>query len=238
LRARARRLSRQCGRLGLIVVDYLQLMAATSSGENRATEISEISRSLKALAKELDCPVIALSQLNRSLEQRPNKRPVMSDLRECVTGDTIVVLSDGRRVPIAELVGTQPEVLAMTADRKIVPASSDRVWSVGTKPVFRVSLASGRALRATAEHRIVAGAGWTTVRQLRVGDRVAMARTIPVRASGVDWSDEQIILLAEQLVLSGHGDRRQPKAVDAWLRQLGVFGQRSHEKRVPGDTFR
>ncbi|MCD6679339.1 MAG: replicative DNA helicase [Burkholderiaceae bacterium] len=82
LRARARRLSRQCGRLGLIVVDYLQLMSATSSGENRATEISEISRSLKALAKELDCPVIALSQLNRSLEQRPNKRPVMSDLRE------------------------------------------------------------------------------------------------------------------------------------------------------------
>jgi len=82
LRARARRLSRQCGRLGLIVVDYLQLMSASSSGENRATEISEISRSLKALAKELDCPVIALSQLNRSLEQRPNKRPVMSDLRE------------------------------------------------------------------------------------------------------------------------------------------------------------
>src|SRR5690606_1110521 len=69
-------------------------------------------------------------------------------------------------------------------------------------------------------------------------DRVAMARTIPVRASGVDLSDEQIILLAEQLVLSGHGDRRQPKAVDAWFRQLGVFGQRSHEKRVPGDTFR
>src|SRR5690606_35675412 len=82
LRARARRLSRQCGRLGLIVVDYLQLMSATSTGENRATEISEISRGLKALAKELDCPVIALSQLNRSLEQRPNKRPVMSDLRE------------------------------------------------------------------------------------------------------------------------------------------------------------
>ncbi len=82
LRGRARRLARQCGKLGLIIVDYLQLMSATSTGENRATEISEISRSLKALAKELQCPVIALSQLNRSLEQRPNKRPVMSDLRE------------------------------------------------------------------------------------------------------------------------------------------------------------
>ena len=83
LRSRARKLSRQCGQLGLVIVDYLQLMSsASASGENRATEISEISRSLKGLAKELQCPVIALSQLNRSLEQRPNKRPVMSDLRE------------------------------------------------------------------------------------------------------------------------------------------------------------
>jgi replicative DNA helicase len=82
VRARSRRLARQCGQLGLIIIDYMQLMSATSSGENRATEISEISRSLKGLAKELNCPLIALSQLNRSLEQRPNKRPVMSDLRE------------------------------------------------------------------------------------------------------------------------------------------------------------
>lgn len=82
VRARARRLHRQYGKLGLIVVDYLQLMSSTRVGENRATEISEISRALKSLAKELDVPVIALSQLNRSLEQRPNKRPVMSDLRE------------------------------------------------------------------------------------------------------------------------------------------------------------
>lgn len=82
VRARARRLMREQGQLGLIVLDYLQLMQVGGTAENRATEISEISRSLKALAKELNCPVIALSQLNRSLEQRPNKRPVMSDLRE------------------------------------------------------------------------------------------------------------------------------------------------------------
>ncbi|MEO7496464.1 MAG: replicative DNA helicase [Massilia sp.] len=82
LRARARRLSRQCGKLGLIVVDYLQLMTGSKAGDNRTAEISEISRGLKGLAKELHCPVIALSQLNRSLEQRPNKRPIMSDLRE------------------------------------------------------------------------------------------------------------------------------------------------------------
>src|SRR6185503_15931169 len=115
LRARARRKAREYGGLGLIVVDYIQLMQAAETGtENRATELSEISRGLKSMAKELKVPVIALSQLNRSLEQRPNKRPVMSDLRECVTGDTIVMLADGRRVPIRELVGTTPEVLAMT----------------------------------------------------------------------------------------------------------------------------
>ena len=96
VRARARRLQRQTGQLGLIVIDYIQLMAAPSGkqGENRATEISEISRSLKALAKELNAPVVVLSQLNRSLEQRPDKRPVMSDLREsgAIEQDADVIL--------------------------------------------------------------------------------------------------------------------------------------------------
>lgn len=82
VRSRARRLTREHGQLGLIVLDYLQLMQSPSSGENRVQQISDISRGLKALAKELNVPVIALSQLNRNLEQRPNKRPVMSDLRE------------------------------------------------------------------------------------------------------------------------------------------------------------
>ena len=82
MRSRARRIVREHGELGMIAIDYLQLMRIAGSSENRVGEISEISRSLKAIAKEFDCPVIALSQLNRSLEQRPNKRPIMSDLRE------------------------------------------------------------------------------------------------------------------------------------------------------------
>ena len=82
VRSRARRLMREHGQLGLIVLDYLQLMQSPSSGENRVQQISDISRGLKALAKELNVPVVALSQFNRNLEQRPNKRPMMSDLRE------------------------------------------------------------------------------------------------------------------------------------------------------------
>tara|TARA_A100001015_G_scaffold308280_1_gene405652 strand:- start:11524 stop:12228 length:705 start_codon:yes stop_codon:yes gene_type:complete len=82
LRSKARRLSKLAGGLGLIIVDYIQLMNSSGSNENRSTEISEITRSLKSLAKELSCPIIALSQLNRTVEQRPDKRPVMSDLRE------------------------------------------------------------------------------------------------------------------------------------------------------------
>ena len=82
LRSKARRLSKMTGGLALIVIDYIQLMSANVGGENRTTEISEITRSLKSLSKELRCPVLALSQLNRTVEQRTDKRPVMSDLRE------------------------------------------------------------------------------------------------------------------------------------------------------------
>ena len=95
IRSRARRVAREHGDLGMIVIDYLQLMQTATAVENRAGEISEISRSIKAIAKEFDCPVIAGSQLNRSLEQRPDKRPVMSDLREsgAIEQDSDVIIA-------------------------------------------------------------------------------------------------------------------------------------------------
>src|SRR5437588_4501032 len=102
IRAKARRLKSTRG-LGLIVVDYLQLMTHYGRTENRQQEVAEISRGLKLLAKELEIPVIAVSQLNRDPERRQDKRPQLSDLRECVTGDTLVSLADGRRVPSRDL---------------------------------------------------------------------------------------------------------------------------------------
>ncbi len=175
VRARARRLTRE-HKLGLIVIDYLQLMQVAGTKENRATEISEISRSLKALAKELKVPVVALSQLNRSVEQRTDKKPVMSDLRECVTGDTLVVLADGRRTPIRELVGSRPSVLALDDRQKVVSAEADLVWSVGTKAILELSLASGRKLRCTAQHRILTSDGWRTLGELTVGSTVGFVQ--------------------------------------------------------------
>ncbi len=176
LRARARRLKREHG-LGLVVVDYLQLMQVPGTRENRATEISEISRSLKALAKELHVPVVALSQLNRGVEQRPNKRPMMSDLRECVTGDTLVVLADGRRLPIRDLVGRSPEVVAVDRDGRLVAARAGPVWEVGRKRVTQVRLADGRCIRATADHRLLTDAGWQAVGDVVAGMHLVAARS-------------------------------------------------------------
>ena len=139
IRAKCRRLKQKHG-LDLVIVDYLQLMQSHRRVDSRHQEVAEISRGLKLLAKELDVPVLALSQLSRQPESRTDKRPQLSDLRECVTGDTLVVLADGRRVPIRDLVGTAPEVLAMSPTERIIAAKSERVWRVGVRLVLKVKL--------------------------------------------------------------------------------------------------
>src|SRR5690625_949031 len=231
LRSRARRLKAEQD-IGLVIIDYLQLMSGGNT-ENRQQEISNISRGLKSLARELDIPVLVLSQLSRAVESRPNKRPMLSDLRECVTGDTLVNLADGTRRPISELVGSQPDVMAMDERGRIITANSDMVWAVGEREVFAVRLASGRTRRTTAQHLWYSFDGWKPLQQLRPGERVAIARRLPESTPSAAMPDEAAAQLGQ---LIGAGS--EPAAAGAWLKELGIANQCSAGKRLPEVVFR
>ena len=185
LRSRARRLMAEHG-LGLIVIDYLQLMSGNSrlsGGENRQQEISTISRGLKVLARELDIPVLALSQLSRAVEARPNKRPLLSDLREsgCLTGDTPVYLPEcGHYVAIHELEGKSGfKVSSLNPETmKLETSKVSNAFCTGVKPVFELTTQLGRKVRATANHKFLTTRGWKRLDELR-DDPVALPRTLP-----------------------------------------------------------
>jgi replicative DNA helicase len=244
LRSKVRRLhARTPGGLGLVVVDYLQIMEPSKRAENRQVEIAAMSRALKQLARELKVPVIALSQLSRTLEGRVDKRPMLSDLRECVTGDTLVVLADGRRLPIQTLVGTTPTVLAVSTEGRIVEAESDRIWSVGTKEVFEVTFASGRRIRATGKHQFMTGSGWKRLSDLEVGARTALARQLPEPGTTVEWPDDQLVFLGQMIgdgsYLSGQ-PMRYTSSSDANSDAVRAAAERAfgaHEKRIPEEVF-
>ncbi len=211
MRSQARRLQAEVGaELGLIIIDYLQLMEG--AGDNRVQEISRITRSIKGLARELSVPIIALSQLSRGVESRTNKRPMLSDLREsgCLTGDSLVTLADsGVQVPIRELVGKSGfAVWALNeATMQLERAVVSNAFSTGVKPVWRLQTRLGRTIRATGNHKFLTIHGWRRLSELEIGDspsgdsfasRIALPRCLPSGALQ-SMSNPEIALLGRNM---------------------------------------
>jgi len=220
IRSKARRLKSKEPNLGLIVVDYIQLMTSGATVENRVQEVSQISRNLKVLARDLDVPVLALSQLSRAVEQRHDKRPILSDLREsgCLAGDSRVYLPDeGVYRPIRELVGkTGFRVLAVDEEtRKLEPRMVTNAFSTGRKPVYRLTTRLGRTIRATGNHKFLAFGSWRRLDDMGPGMEIAAPCGLPG---------------PETLADERAGRAQFPE----WV---GVVRETSYRAPVPSDTW-
>jgi replicative DNA helicase len=231
MRSKVRRLQAENGgAMGLVLIDYLQLMEGSGS-ENRVQELSKVTRALKGFARELNVPVIALSQLSRGVESRTNKRPMMSDLREsgCLTGDTLVTMADsGKQVPIRDLVGQSGfKVWAIDeATMQLQPSIVSHAFSTGIKSVFRLTTALGRTIRATGNHKFLTIRGWKRLDELQPGDRLALPRQL-ASSSTQTMSDAELALLGH---LIGDGC--------ALPRHLGTFQANTNRDVIPFDVWR
>jgi replicative DNA helicase len=292
IRSKARRLKTREPKLGLIIVDYLQLMTSGTTAENRVQEVSQISRNLKVLARDLDVPILAMSQLSRAVEQRHDKRPILSDLREsgCLTGDSRVYLPDqGIYRPISELVGRSGfRVSAVNPETwRLESRVVTNAFATGRKPVYRLRTRLGRTIRATGNHKFLSFSGWRRLDDLGPGARVALprrseghgeqtmseaeaallghligdGRTLPRHAIQYTTKDRDVAELVAGLATEVFGDSVRPRIsperswfqvylpsarrlrhgvrnpIAQWLDDMGVFGLRSWEKRVPEKVF-
>jgi replicative DNA helicase len=214
IRAKARRL-KQRHDLRLIVVDYMQLMTSGKKVESRQQEVSEFSRHLKLLAKELEVPVVTISQLNRGPEQRTDKKPMLADLREsgCLTAGTRILRADtGAEVTLGELLASGERnvpVWSLDENLRLMARPLTHAFSSGTKEAFRVILCSGRVIEATANHPFLTLDGWFPLGELTTGSRVAVPRSVPEPLQVRTWPEPHIILLAH-LIGDGSFVRRQP----------------------------
>ena len=207
LRTKARRLEAEQHGLDLVIVDYLQLMQASTPNKdaNRVQEVSEISRGLKQLARELKVPVVALSQLSRGVEQRGSAEPRLSDLREsgCLTADTRVLRADtGAQVSMGELLASGERNIPIWSvdDRmRLVRRTMTHVFPSGVKPVFELQLRSGRRVKASANHPFLTLNGWRALDELGAGTRLATPRRISTPTGVRPWHESELVLLAHMI---------------------------------------
>jgi replicative DNA helicase len=277
------------------MVDYIQLMNAGGVYENnRVQEVSHISRNLKELARELNVPVFSAAQLSRAVEQRQDKRPQLSDLREsgCLAGDSLIYMADtGRYIPIRELNGRSNfRVMSLNPETwKLEAAEVINAFCTGVKRVYRLMTQLGRTIRATANHKFLTIHGWKRLDELTTEDCLALPRTLnspcqqtmsdaelgllghligdgctlPTHAIQYTTRELDLAEAVVSLATKVFGDRVRPRIhqekghswyqvfippsfqlthgirnpVRVWLEELGVFGLRSHEKRIPIRVF-
>ncbi|NUO33728.1 MAG: AAA family ATPase, partial [Dermatophilaceae bacterium] len=240
IRAKCRRL-KQRNDLRFVVIDYLQLMSSPKKTESRQNEVSEISRAIKLLAKELEVPVIAISQLNRGPEQRTDKRPQVSDLREsgCLTAATRIMRADtGAEVSLGHLLESGERDIPVWSldDRlKLVPRTMTHVFPSGVKQVYRVRLRSGREVEATANHPFLTYEGWRALEDVTAGTRVAVPRHVPAPLTIVPWDEDELIVLAH-LIGDDSSVKRQPIRCGS-IDEAGLAALRGHEKFLPPGLF-
>jgi replicative DNA helicase len=285
IRSIARRLQSEHG-LGLVVVDYVQLIHPLRPSDNTVQQFTEISHGLKALARELNVPVLALSQLNRSVDQREHKVPRLSDLREtgCLCAESLVynpVTGASSSIKdIAEGIIPQQNVLSVDEHWRSLSQPVVKAFWSGKKRVYKLTTRSGRTVRASANHPFLTLEGWTRLDKLITGDAIALPRITPEPTEPQKMDENEIVLLSHLLgdgcyvkkqplhytnndplcldVVEASANKRfsiAPKRVQQeswwhtyltnsekkssknpvidWLKELGIYGQRSYEKEIP-----